>query len=240
MVALRPSLSAFLTRATQGRELSARARREERVRADERRRLGADLHDHLGQHLTGLACLAAALREQLRREGSPFAAQAGELAEAANAAIAVARDTAHGLCPAPVARQGLRAALADLGHSVQRRHAISCTFEAEGAALGESPETAAQLYGIAQEAITNAIRHGRARRIAVRLGGAGGQQRLVIEDDGTGFDPTAPGASPGLGRRSMAQRAARIGGCLRIRPLLRGMRVECLFPSELYAHGAKA
>jgi signal transduction histidine kinase len=233
----RPPLSLLLTRATEGSEPSLRARREEQVRADERRRLGADFHDHLGQHLTGLACLAAALREQLRREGSPLAAQAGQLAQAASAAIEVARDVAHGLCPAPVARHGLRAALADLGRSVRRRHAISCTFAADSAARGESPETAAQLYGIAQEAITNAIRHGRARRIAMRLGGAGPQRSLVIEDDGIGFDPSALG---GFGRRSMAQRAARIGGCLRIRPLARGMRVECLFPSELPAHGAEA
>jgi signal transduction histidine kinase len=212
-------------------------RREERVRADERRRLGADLHDHLGQHLTGLACLAAALREQLRREGSPLAAQAGQLAQAASAAIEVARDVAHGLCPAPIARQGLRGALAALGRSVQRRHAISCTFEADRLVPGESPETAAQLYGIAQEAITNAIRHGRARRIALRLREAGRERSLVIEDDGIGFDPAAPA---GLGRRSMAQRAARLGGCLRILPLARGMRVECLFPRKRPAHGAEA
>ncbi len=210
------------------------------MRADERRRLGADLHDHLGQHLTGLACLAAALREQLQRAGSPLAAQAGQLAQAASTAIEVARDVSHGLCPAPVARRGLRGALADLVRSVQRRHAISCTFEAEGAPRGESPETAAQLYGIAQEAITNAIRHGRGapHRHAARRRGP--QRRLVIDDDGTGLDPAAPAAGSGLGWRSMAQRAARIGGCLRILPLARGVRVECLFPSELPTHGAQA
>ena len=226
----------FLSRPPTGDE-RARALRDEAVREDERRRLGANLHDNLGQHLTGIACLAAALCEQLRREGSPLAARADQLAQAAGGAIAVARDVAHGLCPAPVARQGLRATLAKLVESVEQRHAVTVTFEAESKPRAESRSAAVEVYCIAQEAITNAIRHGRASRISLRLGATGAHSRLVIEDDGVGFNPAS---APGMGRRSMTQRAARIGGRLRILSLSRGMRVECLFPNELTARSAEA
>jgi signal transduction histidine kinase len=210
------------------------------VRDAERRRIGADLHDNLGQHLTGVACLAAALREQLKRAGSPLAAQAEQLAQSIAAMTAVVREVSHGLCPSPVARQGLPAALADLGESVQRRHAIRCTFEEERGLRRASREAAVQVYCIAQEAITNAIRHGRARRIAMRLAGMGAHLlRLVIEDDGTGFDPSTPASSGGLGRHLMAHRAALIGGRLRILPLRHGMQVECLFPSGSPTHAAQ-
>jgi signal transduction histidine kinase len=235
MVALNPPLLAALQRVTDGRAASDWRRCEARVRDDERRRLGADLHDNLGQHLTGIACLAAALREELERAGSPLAAQADRIAGCVTTAHEAARALARGLCPPP-APQGLGAALEDLSASVRRLHPVRCTFEQAGPAGGEAPDTAVQVTGIAQEAITNAIRHGGAGTIALRLDSIGGHRRLVIDDDGTGFDPSVSAASGGLGRRLMQDRAARIGGHLRIRPLARGMRVECLFPSESATH----
>jgi two-component system, LuxR family, sensor kinase FixL len=237
MIALHSTLLAGLQRAAGERAVTERRREEERVRKDERRRLGADLHDNLGQHLTGIACLAAALRDQLRREGSPLAAQADRVARSITTAHEVARRLAHGLCPPELESQGLRGALLGLGDTVRRLHPVSCTFEGRGPEGPEDTQVATHLYCIAQEAIANAIRHGKARRIAMRLDSTREPRRLVIEDDGAGFDPSTPAGSDGLGRHLMERRAALIGGQLRIRPLRRGMRVECLFPRAA-AHAA--
>ena len=191
MVALTPPHLLTLKHASAGRGPAERRREHERVREYERRRLGADLHDNLGQHLTGLACLAAALREELRRAGSALAAQADQLARAAATAHEVTRRLAHGLCPPQLGPTGLRAALEDLGDSVRRLHPVTCIFEPKGPPGREAPDTAAQVFCIAQEAIANAIRHfGHARKIVIRLRAPDGPSlRLAIEDDGTGFDP---------------------------------------------------
>jgi PAS domain S-box-containing protein len=218
-----------------GLDITARRRLERRLLSisdEEQRRIGADLHDGLGQHLTGTACLAAALRDQLHGAHPAEAAQADRIVGLVNAAIDLTRLHARGLCPVPVEQSGLHDALADLASQVRRLHGVECHFENGGPPLAVAPDVALQLYRIAQEAIANAIRHGAADRIVVKLQTSAKPSSLVIEDNGHGFDPSArPGG--GIGLHLMEHRAAYIGADFRIAPHPRGgMRVECVLGRE--------
>jgi signal transduction histidine kinase len=196
---------------------------------EERRRIGADLHDGLGQQLSGIACLAAALRDQLRAEGSPWADRAGMIARHASDAIDLTRAQARGLCPLPVVECGLAAGLEDLASQVERIHGVACALATDGPPAALDSELSLHLYRIAQEAISNAVRHGGADRIFIRLDQSGPSGLLVVEDNGRGLRPGD--AHFGLGLRLMAHRAAAIGGAVRI--LSRGSngtRIEVNFP----------
>jgi len=209
-----------------------------KVSDKERRRIGADLHDDLGQYLTGVACLATALRDQLPA-GSPQAEQAGHIAGWVNEALDRTRSLARGLYPVKVEQAGLDAALQDLSYEVQRLQSVKCRYINSGDLRSFDPDTSIHLYRIAQEAIHNAVRHGSASEILVRLEAEESPARLVIEDNGKGFDPGGSDRSDGLGLHLMRHRSALIGGTFRIeRRRPDGMMVECVFPAAILAHEA--
>lgn len=227
-----------------GRDVTERRWLERRlltVTEAEQQRIGADLHDGLGQKLTGLACLATALRDRL---SGAEAAQASLIAALANDATIESRAIARGLCPVQLEQAGgLVAALTDLVENTGLVHGVHCRLR------GDAPEeetlphlTAVQLYRIAQEAINNAVRHGRARQIEVTLSSQGRERSLRIEDDGLGFDGSSPRMRQG-GLRIMEYRANLIGGTLLVdaQPGA-GTRIHCQFalPAEPAAGGGLA
>lgn len=205
---------------------------------EEKRRIGADLHDGLGQYLTGIACLVTALRDQLKIEGSSQTEKASHIASLVNAALERTRLLARGLCPVHIEQSGLYAALQDLAFQVERLHGIGCQFSNGGPHLAFRPDAALHLYLIAQEAVHNAIRHGEADRVQVKLETMERPSRLVIEDNGCGFDPAEHLHANGLGLHLMRQRAALIGGALQVgrREGERGTRVECTIPAVITSH----
>lgn len=205
---------------------------------EEKRRIGADLHDGLGQYLTGIACLVTALRDQLKSDRSPQAEKANHIAGLVNAALERTRLLARGLCPVQVEQSGLYAALQDLAFQVERLHGVSCQFSNGGPHFAFEPDTALHLYRIAQEAVHNAIRHGGANQILVKLEAAARPPRLLVEDNGRGFDPLETRHRGGLGLHLMRQRAALIGGVVHIGPRAgeRGTRVECTIPRVKVSH----
>ncbi|HEY3755359.1 MAG TPA: ATP-binding protein [Opitutaceae bacterium] len=203
---------------------------------EEKRRIGADLHDGLGQYLTGIACLTTALRDRLDA-ASPEAAQANHIAGLVNEALDRTRMLARGLSPVKVEQSGLYAALQDLAYEAQQLHSIACQFKNGGPHLKFEPDTALNLYRVAQEAIHNAVRHGGASEILLRLNVEGAASRLSIEDNGRGFDPAGSEHQTGLGLHLMRHRCSLIGGSFRIqrrRPA--GMVIECAFrvPNPTY------
>lgn len=223
-----------------GRDVSARRWLERRlltVSDDEQQRIGADLHDGLGQQLTGLSCLAAALRDRLRAALPAEAEQAGVIAELANEAIAHSRALARGLCPVQLENAGLVLALEELAGQAHTLHGIECHFELKGSPPQCDHLTALHLYRITQEAIHNAVRHGKARRVDVSLTSRNRQHRLAIVDDGKGFPVDAHGRAPGGGLRLMGYRAAVIGGNLTVesRPD-DGTRITCHFTTFANNH----
>ena len=136
----------------------------------EQRRIGQDLHDGLCQYLAALSCSATSLRDDLQALSLTSEANtAGELATHLRDAVVQTRDLAHGLAPAHVSQVGLALAFESLAESVSRLQGIKCTFRLVGGNAECDENAAIHLYRIAQEAINNASRHGRASQICIQL-----------------------------------------------------------------------
>jgi signal transduction histidine kinase len=194
-------------------EMAERERLEKEileVSEREQRRIGRDLHDGLCQHLTGTALAGQVLREKLQAKSSPEAADAGKIIGLVENGITMARDLARGTYQADMAAEGLMAALEELLANTTKWSKTVCVFECDAPVLIQDATSAMHLHRIAQEAVSNAIRHGKARRIVVRLSERNGRVALTVEDDGAGL-PEGWQKSPGLGARIMAHRAAMIG-----------------------------
>lgn len=198
---------------------------------EEQLRIGADLHDGLGQHLTGIACLSAALRERLKTQNLPETAQADDIARLVNEATVQTRALARGLCPVQLDQCGLQSALEHLAYQVELLHGIECQFQSTEENFDIDHDSALHLYRITQEALNNAVRHGHAHRIEVTLDSCARGRRLVIDDHGDGFDMQQKNKGAGVGLRLMNYRATMIGGNLTIDSQPQGgTRVECIFP----------
>ncbi len=180
----------------------------------ERRRIGQDLHDDLGQQLTGAALLAQTLREKLDALGAAEASDAAFLAEVLGTTLADARGLSRLLSPVDALADGLSAALTDLADQVERMAAVGCRFVVEGDPSLEDATTATHLYRIAQEATNNAVKHADAREIVLTLRRRDdGALVLQVADDGVGLPP---GHGRGLGLRTMHYRARLLGADLAV------------------------
>ena len=178
----------------------------------EQRRIGQDLHDGLCQFLAGIGCAAASLKSDLAKMKLDAEAQvAEELATLLQDAIVQTRNLARGLVPLKMEEVGLASALEELTVSVTRLTGTQCSFASSGSATSLSDSAAMHLYRIAQEAINNAMKHGKARRIAVSLAGGTWGATLRIEDDGIGISKTS-NSSGGMGLNIMQYRARLSGG----------------------------
>jgi signal transduction histidine kinase len=181
----------------------------------EQRRIGQDLHDGLCQYLAGLTCSATSLHGDLQKLHLHAEANAaGELVTLLQDAVVQTRDLARKLVPAHVSRLGLVLALESLTQSVTRLHGINCKFRSHANSANWDEQTATHLYRIAQEAINNATRHGKANNIFLFLNGSGRPTRLRVLDDGAGISESG---SEGMGLDIMRYRARLIGGQLTIR-----------------------
>jgi signal transduction histidine kinase len=196
------------------------------------RRIGQDLHDGVCQVLAALSCSATSLRTDLeKRELLAEARVAGELARLLQAAVVETRDLARSLVPAYVGEVGLPIALDALAQSVSRLHRMNCRFELRGGERRADEETDTHLYRIAQEAISNSIKHGKASHITLALEVSDDVFALSIMDDGIGL-PENP-SKEGLGLTMMAYRARILGGELRVERLAGGgTLVACRAPAN--------
>ena len=151
----------------------------------ERRRIGQDLHDGLCQYLAALSCAATSLRDDLnKRQLAEEAKAADEFARLLQDAVVQTRDLARGLIPVHLEEDGLVMAMEGLANSVTRLQGVNCTFESKGVALKYHETAAMHLYRIAQEAINNATKHGKAQRISISLDANDSVTTLRIADDG--------------------------------------------------------
>ncbi|PYK58608.1 MAG: histidine kinase [Verrucomicrobia bacterium] len=218
------------------RDISDRKRLEREVLqiSDlEQRRIGQDLHDGLCQQLAGIELMSEVLEQNLSRKSKTEAAQAAKIAEGVRAAIGDTRMLARGLSPVDVESNGLMSALQELASNTEKLFHVACRFECPQPVLVRDHASATHLYRIAQEAINNAIKHGKAREITVRLTARSNQANLTVTDDGRGF-VVKPEQTSGMGLRIMKYRAGMIGATLEIRRANgRGMLVACMFKSDL-------
>ncbi len=189
----------------------------------EQRRLGHDLHDGLGQELTGLSLLASSLARRYGPGNAELAAELGALADIAAKAIGTCKSVARGLAPVDEPTRGLGDALRRLTAGFPHAGGgIAVSFDEDSTATPQIPlEACNHLYRIAQEALTNAIRHAAAHSVRVELRTDAQRLRLRISDDGQGLP--APGtALAGMGLSTMRHRATAIGARLSITAGRRG------------------
>ncbi len=205
----------------------------------ERRNIGHDLHDDLGQQLTGISLLGRALQERLAGQSSPEAPAMAELLKHVDAALARTREMSRGLQSVPKRPEGLLDALSGLASHVSATSKVSCTLQAARDVAVPDPEVANHLYRIAQEAVHNAVRHGRPKEIAISLFQKPEGLTLSVTDDGAGLLDTAKSA-PGMGLDIMRHRASLIRGTLTVSSQSgQGTQIICRVPAGILRHGEK-
>jgi hypothetical protein len=215
------------------RELVARLNS---VREEEKARLSRELHDEMGQLLTALRIELEVLEDRLADLGMP-----GEVQDLLDHAVAASelvtktvqsmRNVLSSLRPLALDRLGLDAALRQECRRFVEWAGIPCDFAAGYGLSSFGAEVDTALFRIAQEALTNVVRHASASRVAVSLGWRKGAALLQVEDDGRGIP--AGQESTGLGLLGMRERAERLGGELAVKPLTRGgTMVEARIPSD--------
>ncbi|HKJ32550.1 MAG TPA: PAS domain S-box protein [Balneolales bacterium] len=196
----------------------------------ERQRIGQDLHDGLGQMLTGIGLITKNLARKLEANKMPVAEEVKEIGNLIQEADEQARGLARGLMPVNLEANGLSTALQQLVTKAERIFNITCTFKNVGTTLVHNNTLAMHLYRIAQEAISNAVKHGKANNVTVFLTSNEKYVRLRIQDNGVGF-PEETEISQGMGVRIMHYRANMIGGNLNIRKNhLGGTIITCTIP----------
>ncbi len=202
------------------RDVSERRRMEREVlhaAEREQRRIANDLHDGLTQQIAGVACLATALQQTLEQEKSPHAAEALSISNLLSDAGEQTRDLARGLYPVRPQPEGLMAALDALAARTSELFHLECLFHYHNTTRVKDVNVANHLYRIAQEAVSNAVRHAHAQRIEIRLSRNENQLVLGVSDDGTGIAARRR-STKGIGMRIMAYRADLISGTLVIAP----------------------
>ena len=221
------------------RDISDRKRLEKailEIGENERRRIGQDLHDGLGQHLTGIAFMGKVLERRLAELSLPETAEAAKIVTLVNESIKMTRELARGLLPVVSESHGLMSALEHWAREVSDLFHVDCRFECGAAILVHDGANADHLFRLAQEAVINGIKHGKAKRIVIGLAIVKGGGALTVRDDGDGFHP--PADHPGLGLRTMNYRAKLVGGSLSVQSSPgNGTVVRCLFPISSLTHG---
>jgi len=195
----------------------------------ERRRLGQDLHDGVCQQVTAALLRCQALERRLERGGTVSSTDFAPLSSLLADTIDDARNVARGLCPLEPEPEALAPALRALTKRTQELAAVRCECTTAGDVRVADPATAQHLYRIAQEALSNAVRHAKASRIRLEFRGTDGEFTLQVEDDGVGLPAAAPAG--GMGLRTMMYRAEVLGGKLTLAPAAGGgTRVTCRVP----------
>ena len=197
----------------------------------ERARIGQDIHDDLCQRLVSIAFSSNLLTQKLRERSLPEVQDAAEIARLLDDSITQARSLARMLYPVLLETGGLASALQELAANVTARSRIECTAVCQETVLIRDLSVATHIYRIAQEAVSNAVRHAQASRIVITLDVVDGECILGVTDNGIGLGDDV-GRSAGMGLRIMQYRARMIDGRLEVKPGdCGGTRVTCFVPA---------
>ena len=206
----------------------------------ERQSIGRDLHDGMCQYLAAIGFTADLLRQDLTRQGHPRADRAGEIARLLQDAVERVREVARGLSPVERDEGGLELALDELALNTTQLTGKNCTFLCHEPVQIADHVLAVHLFRIAQEAISNATRHGQAKNIIIALEAGDDELSLRVSDDGVGFDAARPRRDTGLGLNIMQYRARVIDAALETYPNTpTGTVVACTLEQGQKAEGRK-
>ncbi|MBT8042109.1 MAG: sensor histidine kinase, partial [Pontiella sp.] len=201
------------------------------VSTRERRRIGQDLHDSIGQLLTGISLLSRSLANNLRRDGNPGEEDAAQISELADDASNQIRQISRGLMPADIVERGFFASLRDLARITTDSCGIQCEVRLDETVDFNDGAVETHLFRIAQEAVNNAVRHADASQIEIVFSVENGRPQLQICDDGT-WKKAADHMS-GIGMKTMHYRASVIGGNLTVGAVEEGgTHVVCRLEAE--------
>jgi two-component system sensor histidine kinase NreB len=197
----------------------------------ERRRIGQDLHDGLGQHLTGIELMIQSLESKLEGNSPTDAAQATKIGQHVRDAIRQAKSLARGLSPVDLEANGLMSALQELAVTIRDIFRINGSFYAAQPVLIDDNDLATHLFRIAQEAVSNAVKHSGATSIQIELRKLDEQVVLSVADNGRGMKARSEGE--GMGLRIMDYRATIVGGKISIQSEPgKGTKVICSAPAS--------
>jgi PAS domain S-box-containing protein len=203
----------------------------------EQRRIGHDLHDGVCQQLAAINYLTDILGDQLLEKGVPESAEAERIGHLINEVNVQARSVARGLFPVRLEEHGLVLALEDLAATATRRHRITCRFICDVTPVKFNSDAELHLYYIVQEALANAVNHGKSTSVIVTLTCEGERMKLTVQDNGMGFAPTGKGPT-GMGIRIMRHRAKVIGAALELESQPgHGTQITCQFSAPVRKPG---
>ena len=219
------------------RDISERKRLEKAIvdaSEMERKQIGQDLHDTVSQHLAGLTMIARVLQQKIGRiedeRVADLAQEATNIAELADTALKQVKNISHGLYPVELERNGLGTALEQLANQQDALFQISCVYKSTYRLPSLDRTVSVHLYRIAQEAVSNAIKHASPRRIEIALDCTDTGLELTVRDDGKGMPRNAKSSS-GLGLAIMQYRANMIGTELGLDSSPgRGTTITCVVP----------
>ncbi len=216
-----------------GRVVERRWMQQELIEAvwTQQRLLGQELHDSLGQELTGMRMIADSLHWKLSQKELPESEKADTLRQLIGNAQAHTRQLSKGMFPVEIFEQGLMASLEDLAETVEQQCSTQCRFHCEEPVWIDGNDMATHLFRITQEALNNAVKHSHASRIDIWLKIVDERLTLIVQDDGVGITTENLDQLAGLGLRSMRYRANLIGAQLMIDQAPDcGTLVTCLLP----------
>ena len=200
------------------------------IAENERRRIGFDLHDDLGQKLTGMALMMKGLERRLANESHPCVQDAGKIQLLMEEVIRHTHNLARQFSSLDVKGEDLPSVLRELAASVTKLFDANCGFMVKGDPPALPQHTTIQLYKIAQEAVSNAVKHGKASHVAIGLVSQDNHLALTIKNNGLPFSAPS-GKSTRMGLRIMHYRANTIGANLEIKAQGKnGTIVSCSLP----------
>lgn len=202
------------------------------VVAQEQHRIGQELHDGVNQELFALNLVSTAMSLRLAKVDSTEEKHASKITDGLTRVQRQIRALARGLVPVELDPEGLHAALQDLAERTSEHSKVICKLERSATVQVEESVVATHLLCIAQEAVRNAVRHGKSKNIRLSLKQAAGRVVLSVRDDGVGLDAPS-NEQAGLGIRLMQYRAGAMGGWLTIGPAKDGGTVVmCTLPTK--------
>lgn len=194
----------------------------------EQRKFGHDLHDGLGQRLTGLEMLSHTLAEELKGHAPALSSLAARLNGELRETVTQARLLSHGLAPVQLEGDGLMRGLEELAAGTSRIPGVACRFVCAPSVQVHDVTVATHLYRIAQEAVNNALKHGRARKVEIKLTARTDEVELSVENNGRALPSEPQRMNGGMGLNVMRYRSEMIGATLAIESGKRnGVRVTC-------------
>ncbi len=223
------------------RDISERRRLENeilQISEEERRKIGRELHDGLGQMLTGIGLITQNLANKLDSNELPGAEEAQEIADMIKEADEQARSLAHGFVHLEIEEEGFNIALEQLCKRAKRLFNIECHQDLNCDFEIQDKMTTLHLYRIVQEAISNAVKHGKADEIKVETEAEDNYLHLRVTDNGIGFsNPENRKKLKGIGLNTMSYRAHKLGGYINMRESPEGHTIlDCRIPSHEFEH----